>query len=996
MSDPDSASPRAALDRGREALAHGAGSTAIAWFDRAARLLPGNPAVCLLRASALLEHDRAACRDALDTLIAAYPRFRDPRILRIACESRDNRPEAAAAALVALLRNFAPPAENGFTTMATRVAAGAGVPGWIGLGADGTVTLAPKSARVVTVMLDGARVPLHNAARTGVLTATLPANWRSGRWLTATRGGTDLLGSPLDVSPFARTEGVFGVGPDGVLGGWAWHPADPDRPVELEITRIDAETGHRTTANAVARDEVAAPGDTDGVDRHRAFRVEAGAVSSNGHARVAGPDGRDLAGSPLRFGCEETAAAAASGAIGRRHPLRGAADATVASDPWRPLPASLLAHGPAHRPKPLPARAPVDVVIPVFRHAADFIACLGSLRGNLPPGARIIVVDDAAPGAALRDALEVARQAGEVEIIRHATNRGFPAAANTGLRASAMGEARDVLLLNCDTLSPPGLVERLANAAYSSADIGSVTPMTNDGTILSYPRTDTPNPVPDLAETRALNTAFRTAHTDALVDIPTGIGFCMFMRHDCLAEVGLFREDIFAQGYGEENDWSLRAAHLGWRHVAAAGVFVGHVGGRSFGAVKSHLIARNAEILNRLHPGYDRLIADYIARDPLAVIRRGVDLVRWREQRAEGGTAVVLITHHKAGGVARHVRERCAAILAGGDRPIVLHPGEDEASCRVSDGRTSGFENLIFMLPGERGRLISLLAEERPRHVELHHLMGHAPGMLNLASDLGIGLDVYVHDYAQWCPRVTLVSYGEKYCGEPTRVEDCMACVADLGSRLEEPIEVAALRARSHSLLRGARAVIAPSEDTARRIRRHFPGTLPVVEAWENEAGLAAALAQARLLPATPAGGRARIVVPGAIGYDKGYDVVLACARDAMRRDLAIEFVVVGYTVDDRRLLDTGHAFVTGRYEEAEGADMVAAQHAAVGFIPSVWPETWCYALSMLWRGGLRAVAFDIGAQAERIRRADAGWVLPIGLPAPRVNDMLLRLTSLA
>ena len=957
-------------------------------------MLPDNPTVRLLKASALLEHDRAACREALETLITAHPHFRDPRILRIACESRDDEPEGAAAALVALLRDFAPPSEDGFTTLANRVATRGGAPGWIGLGADGTVRLAPRSARPVILKLDGMPVPLDRAARTGVLTASLPANWREARVLTVTRGGVDLLGSPLEVAPFARTEGVVGPGPDRGLAGWAWHPADPDRPVVLDVTGTDAETGLSTASTVVARDEVAGPTGADTVERHHAFRVEAGSLPRQGEARVTGPDGRDLAGSPLRLGREEAAAEAASSAIGRSYPVRGAGEACRVADTWWPLPASLLAQGPATRPRPLPRRAPVDVVIPVYRNAADFVACMDGLRGDLPPGARIIVVDDAAPDAELRDALEAARLAGEVEILRHAINRGFPAAANTGLRASATGEPRDVLLLNCDTLPPPGLIERLADAAYSSPDIGGVTPMTNDGTILSYPRADAPNPVPSLAETRALDAAFHATHGGTLVDIPTGVGFCMFMRHDCLAEIGLFREDAFAQGYGEENDWCLRAAHLGWRHVAAAGVFVGHVGGHSFGAIKSHLIARNIGVLNRLHPGYDQFIADYVARDPLAHIRRGVDLARWREQRADGARAVVLITHHKAGGVARHVRERCAAIRAEGDRPVVLHPGEDQTWCRVSDGSAGGFENLVFGLPGEWNPLIAFLAEDRPRHVELHHLLGHGPRVLDVASGLGVGLDVYVHDYAQWCPRVTLVSHGEKYCGEPTRVEDCVACVADLGSRLGEEIEVVALRERSSALLRGARTVFVPSRDAARRVSRHFPGIEPVVGAWEDEASLAAAVALARLPATAQAGSRARIVIPGAIGYDKGYDVVLACARDAMRRDLAIEFVVVGHTVDDRRLLDTGRVFVTGRYEEAEGPAMVVAQRAAIGFIPSVWPETWCYALSMLWRGGLRAVAFDIGAQAERIRLADAGWLLPVGLPASRVNDLLLRLTS--
>ena len=58
-------------------------------------------------------------------------------------------------------------------------------------------------------------------------------------------------------------------------------------------------------------------------------------------------------------------------------------------------------------------------------------------------------------------------------------------------------------------------------------------------------------------------------------------------------QVGLLREDLFAQGYGEENDFCIRARHLGWRHVAVPGVFVAHAGAGSFGSAKAQLLARN-------------------------------------------------------------------------------------------------------------------------------------------------------------------------------------------------------------------------------------------------------------------------------------------------------------------------------------------------------------------------------------------------------------------
>jgi len=46
--------------------------------------------------------------------------------------------------------------------------------------------------------------------------------------------------------------------------------------------------------------------------------------------------------------------------------------------------------------------------------------------------------------------------------------------------------------------------------------------------------------------------------------------------------------------------------------------------------------------------------------------------------------------------------------------------------------------------------------------------------------------------------------------------------------------------------------------------------------------------------------------------------------------------------------------------------------------------------LTDAWNAGLRTCVFDIGTQAQRVRETGFGWVIPLGLPASRVNDSLL------
>jgi glycosyltransferase involved in cell wall biosynthesis len=139
-----------------------------------------------------------------------------------------------------------------------------------------------------------------------------------------------------------------------------------------------------------------------------------------------------------------------------------------------------------------------------------------------------------------------------------------------------------------------------------------------------------------------------------------------------------------------------------------------------------------------------------------------------------------------------------------------------------------------------------------------------------------------------------------------------------------------------------------------------------------------------------PGAGNRRVAIVGGIGPAKGYDILMECARDVTRRNLKLEFIVVGATSEDTALMDTGRIFVTGAYAEGEATPLIRAINADLAFLPSIWPETWCFALSEAWQAGLYTIAFDLGAQAARIRATGRGAVLPLGLPAARINDALL------
>lgn len=276
---------------------------------------------------------------------------------------------------------------------------------------------------------------------------------------------------------------------------------------------------------------------------------------------------------------------------------------------------------------------PVDIIIPVYRGEAETRACVQSVLAAPTRCPReVTVVDDATPEPALAAWLRELAAKGEITLIVHEGNRGFVASVNEGM---ALHPGRDVVLLNSDTEVADGWLDRLAACAARDATIGTVTPFSSNATICSYPRTLVANALPAGESTASLDAAFCAANAGRSADIPTAVGFCMFIPRACLDRVGRFDEARYGAGYGEEVDFCMRAARAGLRNVVAADVFVRHVGEVSFGDTGAGRRAQAQATVDALYPEFQRALAAFLPADPLRMLRRRVDLQRLRRSPRE-------------------------------------------------------------------------------------------------------------------------------------------------------------------------------------------------------------------------------------------------------------------------------------------------------------------------------------------------------------------------
>jgi GT2 family glycosyltransferase/glycosyltransferase involved in cell wall biosynthesis len=608
-----------------------------------------------------------------------------------------------------------------------------------------------------------------------------------------------------------------------------------------------------------------------------------------------------------------------------------------------------------------PAPAPdvmVDVVIPVFRGLAQTRRCIESvLADHARPAGRVIAVDDHSPEPKLSAWLDGLASDGHIQLVRNRRNRGFVASVNIGIDAAA---AHDVVLLNSDTEVPSGWLTRLAGHAYATPRVASVSPFSNNATICSYPRIEGGPPAFGL-DVDQLDAACQAANAGRSVELPTTVGFCMYVRRAALNDVGLFDVATFGRGYGEENDFCLRASASGWRHLLACDTFVYHEGSVSFGAGASAAAEQGMATLRERYPFYPRLVAQHVKLDAAGPYRFAITTELFRRFARP---TILMLTHDLGGGVRRHILELVER-TAGHANCLLLEATARGAALSVP--ALPGHPELA--LPADRASdLATVLISAGVTRAHIHHLMGMDLDVRALLHRLGVPFDVTVHDYFAICPQVNLLPWLQgAYCGEPD-IAGCNACIADRSSYGSRDI-VSWRRGNAWQFIEAER-VICPSEDVRRRLARHRLDRRAIVVPHETVAGGPWPMS----LP-TPGKGRAlRVVVIGVLANQKGAITVMTVASAAAPDDLAIH--VIGYAETPLPAPLADRITVTGEYAEAELPRLLADAKPDVVWFPAQWPETYSYTLSAGINAGLPIVATRIGAFPERLEGRPFSWLV--------------------
>lgn len=272
------------------------------------------------------------------------------------------------------------------------------------------------------------------------------------------------------------------------------------------------------------------------------------------------------------------------------------------------------------------AESSVDIVIVSHNVRDDLDRCLASLaEAGLPPATTCTVVDNASTDGT-PDMLRTRWP--QVRLLEAGGNLGFARANNLGIRATT---GALVLLLNPDTVVPPGAVEALRHALDAHGDTAAVGPRLVDAQ--GRPELSFGPMVSLLGEARqkwvgdayARGARWAVRRVERLTRMPGErpwlSGACLLCRRTDLDAVGGFDERYFL--YTEDVDLCAAFRARGRRVRFVPEVTVTHLGGRS-GATAPAATARlrrrsQLAFYEKHHPWSARLLRAWLRM-------RGVDV----------------------------------------------------------------------------------------------------------------------------------------------------------------------------------------------------------------------------------------------------------------------------------------------------------------------------------------------------------------------------------
>ena len=474
--------------------------------------------------------------------------------------------------------------------------------------------------------------------------------------------------------------------------------------------------------------------------------------------------------------------------------------------------------------------------------------------------------------------------------------------------------------------------------------------------------------------------------------IPTAVGFCMFIKRDVLEKVGLFDDESYSKGYGEENDFCCRVTEYGYVNVLDDATFIYHRGSMSFKNDKESLIIRNSEVLRSKFPYYFDRVSSFLSSNSVLPLIENIN----KQLKAYSRTPkrkVLLFTHNtvdedwlfKRGGTEYHVHDLIQdieeieffTITTSGTR-VLLKKFNNRTSTNFNFFIDNPIEAHTFYQEDYKRILTDILKGFSIDLIHIHHLQRHTFDIFSLAKQFMIPLVYTVHDYHLICPSILLMDDHGDYCYENISLEKCSQCLHNkmgYGTAFREQ-----WHKEVEKNLTSLDLIIFPSKSPMDYFEREYGISQLQIPYKIIEHGILIKDDIEHVINESEGSQTKRkifnVAFVGNFAKHKGSEYISEVIRKK-EKDISVNWYLIG-EIHDRVLeeFNSDNVYKIGGYKRENLSTLLRELNIDLVCLISIVPETFSYTLSESWASGIPVLVNNRGALGSRVDNNETGWII--------------------
>lgn len=629
-----------------------------------------------------------------------------------------------------------------------------------------------------------------------------------------------------------------------------------------------------------------------------------------------------------------------------------------------------------------------DIIIPIYNAYDCLSPCIDSVINNTDMNNnRIILINDKSTDKRVLPLLKKYANNKNIILIENKRNLGFVGTVNVGMKHS---KTNDVLLLNSDTEVTSNWLSKIQECAYSAKNIATVTPLSNNATLASVPNSFYPNDIPEGYTLESFAKLVEESSLKSYPEVPTGHGFCLFIKRSALNTVGYFDEKAFGKGYGEENDFCFRCLDVGLVNVICDDTYIFHKESQSFTESKIELMKNGGKKLEEKYPLYKNILDGWVQSHNIDYIGNNIKLHLSKKQYNKPN--ILFVIHdwdvRNLGGTTMHARDIISKLISDynfhvlsfndGFYKVHSYYGNLDYPVVTKYHAINIFNHYHYYNEQYNEMFRNIIHKYSIDLVHIHHFINHYFDIVDICKEENIKTIFTFHDFYMVCPKINKLFENKYYCDDGN-CKKCKVCMKDMFTSEERSLQfINSWRETAHSVLKQCDYLIAPSDFTKKEILRTYSDLkINIVEH-----GIDVKPTMQKVLKSSK---KFNIAFVGAIGYHKGSDILVDLSKKLYFTNIKLHL----FGILDRPLNNNRHYIDHGRYNREELQELLSNNNIDLICLFSLCPETYSFTLSESLMSGIPALAFDIGAIAERIKKDNIGYVIPLTNDAKTIKKKI-------